>query len=808
MPKLKTILRLAAIFSLALTLNLGAALAQDDSVAAEEIFAGDIKAPAAESTAAEEDNALSAEILGVEAPSLLPTSPFYFFKEIGRGLGNVFAFSAENKAERRMEQAAERLAEAKAMIAEASSDNNRANKKITNSLIKYQKDIAKAEASLGKIKEDSDAYNNLMDKAVDKYSAFAKVMAVDEDLALDIDKDIVQEIYKSKEIVLDNLAGIIDKLPDPEKLTEVLQNQAGSDFKEFRNLEVLGELQGKLPEQAAEAVKQAQEKIRARMEEKLAAAADGKTGEDFANYVIALKGNQVEHMAILDELGKSENLPDEVAAGFRKAKDAVAINFSKKMINHPSSRQLVEDIASGDIDKLRVLEQMSDALPDYSEVKEELNQARERALNRAVEKISEIESVDDKINFLIKDGVPDAKSFVILDQLQAKFTPEQQETMKAVRNKAFEIFSDIVDNAENSEKLLERLSSDSPKDIEVIAAIRKNLPAGVALKFETLVKKQLERVEERLANEENLEKLIDLRAQIDDSPEAQSLIASVRPGLIEKINKEQVDKVAQAFEKAADPSRVVEIANKYNEILEKYPSVAETLKKVNPGLVKNLIDAQTKKIEEGIEKISDPEEMQAVLEKLEAVGMEKFKDQIGPEAKAKITNRIVGQQKEIEKNKFMEQISREAGGEINRQEMEKVFNENVGSLIESSGGQPTSEIRERAEKIIREQVGVMIQKKQAEQQILESLPADIPNREEVENRMRRELAPKEINAPLELKEIDPARQEASGQMQAPPSAEEIERIKQEQIRQQAPQTMGPTPEQIQQMQQAPAQAEN
>ncbi|MDD5031448.1 MAG: DUF5667 domain-containing protein [Patescibacteria group bacterium] len=815
MSKLKIFLRLATIFSLALTLNLGTALAQEEpttsvgdesaitaeeesATVAEEIFTAEPETLAVESAAATEDNDLSAEVLGVDEPKLLPSSPFYFFKEIGRTMSNTFTFSAEKKAEKRLEQAAERLAEAKVMLSETSSGDSGKNKKVVNALIKYQQDMEKAEVNLAKINKDSDAYNNLLDKAVDKYSAFAKVMAVDEDLALDIDRDIAKEIYKSKEGVLNNLAGLIEKLPDPAKLEEVLQNQPGSDFKEFRNLEVLGELADKLPEKAAQAVKEAQEKIRAKMEEKLAAATEGKTGEDFANYVITLKGNQAEHMAILDELAKSEDLPDEVVDGFRKAKDAAAINFSKKMINHPAADQMMEEISSGDIDKLRVLEDLADALPDYSEVKDELEKARQKGIDRAVLKMSQIESVDDKINFLIRDGVPDAKSFVILDELQAKFTPEQQEQAKAVRNKAFQIFSDIVDDAENSDKLLERLAGDNPDDVGLIAAIRQNLPVAIAPKFDTLVKKQLEKVEERLLKEENLEKLIDLRAKMDASPEAQDLINRVRPQLMEKINENQVDRISRAFENAADPSRVVEIANKYNELLEKYPAVAEILKKVNPGLVKNLIEVQTKKIEEQIAEITDPEEMQATLEKLEASGMEKFKDQIGAAAKERITNKIINQQKEVEKNKFIEQIKQEAGGEINQREMERIFEGSIGDLIESSAGRPNAEIKQEAGKVIRERVEAIIREQKTQAEIQRQTEAGSSGGGQTGGGMGIEgeynLPTKEINAPLPLKEINRIREEAEEAAEQKARQEATSQIQ-----------TGPTPEQIQQIQQAPIQ---
>jgi len=802
MKTTKTILILTAIFSLALVFSQTAVSAQDNTadlaeeVIIEEPFSQVLEAPVVESSAATEDNSISEEILKVDEPKLLPSSPFYFLKELGRGISNTFTFSSEKKAEKKLEQAAERLAEVKKMLSQTDSGDSNQNKKIVNNLVKYQKDIAKAEASINNVKKDSTAYNDLMDKAVDKYSAFAKVMAADEDLALDIDKDIVKEIYRSKENVLNNLASLVEKLPDPKKLEEVLQNQAGSDFKEFRNLEVLGELESRLPQRAAQAVKQAQEKIKTKIEEKLATSMEGKRGQDFANYVISLKGNQAEHLAILDELAKSSNLSDEVVNNFRKIKDAAAINFSKKMINHPASQEMMEEIASGDIDKLRVLESMADALPDYSAVKEDLEKARQKGIDRAVEKMSQIESTDDKINFLIRDGVPDAKSFVILDQLQAKFNPDQQEQIKAVRNKAFEIFSDIIDKSENKEKLLERLSSDNPKDIETMAAIRENLPVNVAPKFEQLVKNQLEKTEERLVNEENIEKLIGLRTQIDASPQALQLIDSLKPQLIENVNKEQMKKVARAFEQAADPSRVVQIANEYNEILEKYPEVAATIKKVNPGLVKNLIETQTKKIEEGINKISDPEEMQKTLQDLEATGMEKFKNQIGTEAKERITNKIIDRQKTLEKNKFMEQMKQVEGeGEINQQEMERMFEEKVGKMIESSEGRPNVEIKQEMEKVIEEKTETIIREKMEQQlnqtpsgQQPEQMPGvqSRPSTGEIEKTMQEQI--QQIIPKIISPEQDQSQQMPSG---------EIDR--QQQLQQIIPKIISPEQDQSQQM---------
>ena len=145
MKTIKTILILTAIFSLVFIFGQTAVLAQDDpsvltenntTVLTEEATAEEsstfrapisqeLATPTVESSAAAEDNSISTEILKVDKPTLLPSSPFYFLKEIGRGVSNIFTFSSEKKAEKKLEQAAERLAEVKKMLSQTESRDSR-----------------------------------------------------------------------------------------------------------------------------------------------------------------------------------------------------------------------------------------------------------------------------------------------------------------------------------------------------------------------------------------------------------------------------------------------------------------------------------------------------------------------------------------------------------------------------------------------------------------------------------------------------------------------------------------------------------
>src|SRR3989338_8089982 len=63
--------------------------------------------------------------LGVENPGLLPTNPFYFFKEWGRGIKMFFTFNCVSKAEYELKIANHKAAELK-KVQEAKPDDTEA----------------------------------------------------------------------------------------------------------------------------------------------------------------------------------------------------------------------------------------------------------------------------------------------------------------------------------------------------------------------------------------------------------------------------------------------------------------------------------------------------------------------------------------------------------------------------------------------------------------------------------------------------------------------------------------------------------
>ncbi|MBI2054515.1 MAG: hypothetical protein HYT39_00210 [Candidatus Sungbacteria bacterium] len=143
---------------------------------------------------------VSFEDLGGE-PLILPTSPFYFLKEMRRALTRTFAFTAERKAKVELELARERLAEIK-KLTEKSPEAKEALQKAE---VKYSENFEKLKqniASLGdKNKNTEDLIEKLGDIAEKHQAVFEEVKT-----AADISDQELESIDKTLKETLNEAA--------------------------------------------------------------------------------------------------------------------------------------------------------------------------------------------------------------------------------------------------------------------------------------------------------------------------------------------------------------------------------------------------------------------------------------------------------------------------------------------------------------------------------------------------------------------------------------------------------------------------
>ena len=210
------------------------------------IFALSISVVFAQDTAEQ----VTASDLGVEEPSLLPDSPFYFLKEWQRSIGNFFTFNSVKKAERYLQQANEKLIEAERLAERTGKEQI-----VANATEKYQKAMEKAGGEIEKIKEkekDNPRFQNLMDKFAD--NGF-KQNSIVEDLRESLQNaslDIRQKIEINQKGAVSKCAETLTNV-DGEKVSERL-DRVMPEIKgdAVRHLELLKQVQTKLEEKLPE----------------------------------------------------------------------------------------------------------------------------------------------------------------------------------------------------------------------------------------------------------------------------------------------------------------------------------------------------------------------------------------------------------------------------------------------------------------------------------------------------------------------------------------------------------------------------
>jgi len=250
------------------------------------------------------DENIQPEDLGVGDPRLLPDSPFYFLKNWARGIQSFFAFDPVAKAELKMKFANEKLMEAKKMI-----ERKKGPEAIKKAMDNYQKEVGRIQSEAEKIREkakENPRVEKFLDKFIHQQTLHQKLL---QRLENQVSEQAFEKIKEARERHLERFQEVMLKLEDrkekiTEKLTDVLEKQKGSKFKHFKNLEVLLELEEKVPEETKDAIRRAQENFLKRLQGDLEKMSP-EDQERFKEYLERISGVKEKHLEILENL-KSE----------------------------------------------------------------------------------------------------------------------------------------------------------------------------------------------------------------------------------------------------------------------------------------------------------------------------------------------------------------------------------------------------------------------------------------------------------------------------------------------------------------------
>ncbi|OGN07248.1 MAG: hypothetical protein A2940_00590 [Candidatus Wildermuthbacteria bacterium RIFCSPLOWO2_01_FULL_48_29] len=198
--------------------------------------------------------------LGVSESELLPTSPFYFLKEIGRGLQRALTFNAIAKTELELKIASEKAAEAKKVAEENPSDE----RSISRALSNYERAQERLRARLESLRETSENPN------VDRLLTMVAERAIVHEKLLegleakhDAQKSIIQNIRARVQGTIGEVADKDTAEKFQERLENVFESGRGSTLKYIRAIEILDRLQesDRIPDQAKERLQEVRDNL-------------------------------------------------------------------------------------------------------------------------------------------------------------------------------------------------------------------------------------------------------------------------------------------------------------------------------------------------------------------------------------------------------------------------------------------------------------------------------------------------------------------------------------------------------------------
>ncbi|MBU4274695.1 hypothetical protein KKE19_02675 [Patescibacteria group bacterium] len=246
------------------------------------------------------DEEVSSQDLGINEPKLLPDSPFYFLKNWVRKIQSTLTFNKVKKAELENKYANEKLIELKKLV-----EKNADPEKIKKATENYQNQIEKIKEKVEQIKEkaaDNQAVDKFLDKFVNQQILQEKIL---QKLEEQVPTEALEKIKEAREQHLVKFGEVMTKLEDrAEKIKEKIENaleEGGSQFKNFKNLEILKNIEEKIPEQAKEAIQQAQENALNRLKENLENMSL-KDQEKFKDYIDNVSGDKEKQLQILESL--------------------------------------------------------------------------------------------------------------------------------------------------------------------------------------------------------------------------------------------------------------------------------------------------------------------------------------------------------------------------------------------------------------------------------------------------------------------------------------------------------------------------
>lgn len=524
------------------------------------------------------DEDIMAEDLGVNKQRLLPTSPYYPVKTIWRGFRSIITFDPVKKVELNLRYANEKLIEAKQVAEEKDKPEI-----VAKALESYKKELEDVSKIVEKSSEEiRTGAENFAERMID-YS-FKQQKLIDR-----IEKRLTPEQFEkvnmAREDGLDYFGHVITNLVPPEeikdKITNVIKAQTGSEFKDFKNIEVLKIIEEKVPEQAKEAIQQARENTVQRLQEKMTDMVEVER-KKFKEYVENVGGNEIRHLEIINDFAY-EQVPEFLHQEMEIAREKAMERIEHKMQEfkrEEQKKEFLRHLEQGKMEDIRIIKELENNLAP--ETIEKVLEIKNSALDNFRQEFEKIEDPEEQTEFLRKmEKHHDVKQLEIFKEMEQIIPQDKKEFFEKMKAKAMEEMEKEINQARSERErddILYRLAGDMPEHMEIIKEF-----APPPELMEEILRKQADNVREKLLNIDDVEKIQHLKDRIHDDSFVRQELERRAPDIFQQVDRRIEDKFMEiskerAMEKLEKAKNEINQAEKnFKEFLEK-EGIGEYLK--------------------------------------------------------------------------------------------------------------------------------------------------------------------------------------------------------------------------------------
>jgi len=529
-------------------------------------------------TATEEDNAVSEEAvldevvteedLGAQTPG-----PFHFLKSITRAVQRTITRDPVKKAELRLEEAHEELLRAKKIIQD-NPDNAKAAEKAQKAVAKFEKNIEKVQEQAAKIKEkNADQSGAFLEKIADFQVKQQKML---DNLEVQLPPQAYAKVQEARQNSLEHQVQVMTTIAQnqgqlADAISQAFDKQRGSDFKEIKQLEVLDRISEFVPEEARNAIEQAQGAIQQRFEDRINTLPEELRGKKFETYMAQINGSPVQQFRVIDELKSTINVPGDFLDRLENAKENTTSRFEERIrsFDTPEEQdQFLSSIADGSVENLRVIQNIKTSVPE--DLRQQIEIKEDEAIQKfkaeftdnpdAQQRAQKFEELSKKLR-----ENPDAATFAMIQKLRENLPPDQQAFVENLGREAATGFQEQYQA--DPQTFLKRVESFNPEAIASFQQFQDQAPIVVRSSIGQAISQQIDAVKQRIDTIDDPARFDRIKQQLSDNPEIQQKIEQRYGDITTKLEQKgtELNAVKQRIEAEFNARVVQENAKRAEE---------------------------------------------------------------------------------------------------------------------------------------------------------------------------------------------------------------------------------------------------